>query len=184
MKKNNLITLIIATFFVLTSCKDKNIEVKPENNEEIARNAQAKIEKKLIDSKFALELNNNYIKERSELILKYTGKEDANAIWYPIEDLENYIRYAKLEGKKQGLKINGIRFYLGVYPNTKEYLEKAGMTTIFLTPTMPKDKNRQQMQKFVGAVIQSTEKNADVTSVKPMNYGNMGTPPSLEYGQQ
>jgi hypothetical protein len=172
MKKINLITAIITSFFLLTSCVDKK------------QNVERAKPKQLIPKELAKELNSNYIKERSELITKALGIEDANAAWYSIEELENYLSYAKAEGERQGIKVNGIRFYLGVYPkDTTKYKEKAGLTTIFLTPTMSRDKNRPNIQKFVGAAL-AAEPNVDVTSVDSENYGGMGNPPIVEYGNQ
>lgn len=136
--------------------------------------------KQLISVEEAKEMNLRYINERSQLISESLKIEDANAIWYSIEELENYIHYAKTEGAKNGYKIDGMRFYLGVYGKDPKNAEKAGLTTIFLTPTGNKLTQKAGMLNFSAAV---QEKYKDVTVVKPLNYGGMGNPPKITYGE-
>ena len=80
-------------------------------------------------------LNMNYIEKRSVIIDSIYSMKDANAIWYSLEELENYIAYAKKASKEKGVEIDGIRIYMGVYPDEEKYLEKAGMTTLFIVPS-------------------------------------------------
>ncbi|MES2747713.1 MAG: hypothetical protein V4648_05010 [Bacteroidota bacterium] len=121
----------------------------------------------LITKAFAITLNQNYINERSRLISGEIGYDDANAIWYSLEELENYIAYIKSEAAKIDYTADGIRFYLGVYPNEPEYGDKAGMTNIFLSPTGYQ--NGQQSS------------NADIADIDPMNGGGLGNPPIIDY---
>ncbi len=174
MKKINLITVIFITTFLLTSCKER----------EQVESQKFETPTQLIKPEFAKELNINYLKERSQIITKVLGIKDANAAWYSIEELENYINYVKTEGEKQKIKINGIRFYLGVYPKDFKEKEKAGLTTVFLSPTTLRDLNRSNMQRFVGAAVASEEPNVDVITIDSENFGGMGNPPEMEYGQQ
>ena len=141
--------------------------------------------KQLINQEIAKDLNIRYIKERSNIIYESIKKEDANAAWYSLEELENYINYVKTEGKKNNIKVNGIRLYLGVYPNdSTKYQEKAGLTTIFLSPTMSsaESSNLQSVAKFTSR--RTSDENIDVTSIQPMNYGGIGNPPKVEYPNQ
>lgn len=131
--------------------------------------------KQLITKEFAKQLNQEYNAERANLKARITHEEDANAVWYSLEELENYINYIKEEGESQGIEVTGIRFYLGVYPKNTEAKEKIGKTTIFLTPTKKNDVDG--VMRF--AVM---EENVDATEIEPMNYGTMGNPPKLEYG--
>lgn len=130
----------------------------------------------LISVETAKTLNSNYNAKRADLHLKAIGTEDANAIWYSLEELENYIEYIKSEGEQQGFSVDGIRFYLGVYPET-EQKGKAGYTTIFLSPTG---------QSVEESKLEKMEINAgdsqDITSIEPLNFGSMGNPPKMEYG--
>lgn len=134
----------------------------------------------LITKKFAKELHSNFMKYRAKIIAKYIEKEDANAVWFSIDELENYISYAKTKGHKTGFDVNGIRFYFGVYPEEKKYAEKAGLTTLFLTATGKRIKTPTKAGIQTFALIHEND-DADIESIEPMNYGSIGRPPSLEY---
>lgn len=132
----------------------------------------------LISKEFAKQLNVNYNKKRASLTAKKAQKEDANAIWYSLEELENYIHYIKTNGAKDGYNVDGIRFYFGVYPDDEKHGEKAGLTTLFLVPTGKKAATETaKIQSFAMA----QESSSDIPSLEPMNYGNIGRPPSLIY---
>jgi len=133
----------------------------------------------LITKEFAKQLNVNYNNKKASLTAKKPQKEDANAIWYSLEELENYIHYIKTNGAKEGYNVDGIRFYFGVYPEDEKHGEKAGMTTLFLVPTGKKTAGDQaKIQSF--AFAQETL-SSDIENLEPMNYGNIGRPPSLIY---
>ncbi len=133
----------------------------------------------LITKEFARQLNVNYNNKRASLTAKKAQKEDANAIWYSLEELENYIHYIKTNGAKDGYSVDGIRFYFGVYPDDEKHGEKAGLTTLFLVPTGKKiENNTAKVQSF--ALVQEAP-SSDIQSLDPMNYGNIGRPPSLLY---
>ncbi|KUJ63037.1 hypothetical protein AR687_06500 [Flavobacteriaceae bacterium CRH] len=137
----------------------------------------------LITREFAQQLNLNYNskKKTTDLKAKSAEKEDANAIWYSIEELERYIHYVKTRGIEDGYNVDGIRFYFGVYPDDEKHGEKAGLTTLFLVPTGKKAKtNTAKIQSFA-LVEEVEEESSDIQSLEPMNYGNIGRPPSLLY---
>lgn len=136
----------------------------------------------LITHNMATDLNKRYNEKRSGLILSDIGKEDANAVWYSIEELENYINYVKTKGIEKGIEVNGIRFYIGVYPEDGvKFKEKAGLTTIFLSPTKKKETNLLEKNLEINSL---TEVNVDVTEIEPLNYGGIGQPPKITYPQQ
>ncbi|GAA6773274.1 hypothetical protein [Flavobacterium sp. CGRL2] len=57
--------------------------------------------------------------------------------------------------------------------------KKAGLTTLFLVPTGKKiENNTAKIQSF--ALVQEAS-SSDIQSLEPMNYGNIGRPPSLLY---
>ncbi|CAC9976079.1 hypothetical protein DBB36_15765 [Flavobacterium sp. WLB] len=134
----------------------------------------------LISKEFAKQLNVNYnAKKAASLTGKRAKKEDANAVWYSLEALESYIHYIKTHGAQDGYNVDGIRFYFGVYPDDEQHGEKAGLTTLFLVPTGKKvEDNTAKVQSF--AMVQESAP-ADIQSLDPMNYGNIGRPPSLIY---
>jgi len=134
----------------------------------------------LITRKFAKDLHLNFMKYRASIIAKYIKKEDANAVWFSLEELENYIHYIKSKGEETGFDVNGIRIYFGVYPEQKKYAEKAGLMTVFLQATGKRIRTntKNEIQTFAMA---REESNADISSIEPMNYGSIGRPPSLNY---
>lgn len=137
----------------------------------------------LITKEFAKQLNLNYNNKKAQLTAKSSRKEDANAIWYSLEALESYIHYIKTHGADSGYEVDGIRFYFGVYPDDEKHGEKAGLTTLFLSATGRKtntdsDDSTNEVQGFVAAKQAAS---ADIQSLEPMNYGNIGRPPSLIY---
>lgn len=146
----------------------------------------------LITKKFAKDLHLNFMKYRAGIIAKYIKKEDANAVWFSVEELENYIHYIKTKGEKTGYDVKGIRFYFGVYPDERKYAEKAGLMTLFLTATgkiKPKTLNTTGIQTFASVredenadtSASRDDDNADISTIEPMNYGSIGRPPSLLY---
>jgi len=133
----------------------------------------------LITKEFAKQLNVNYNNRKASITAKKSQKEDANAIWYSLEELENYIHYIKTNGAKDGYNVDGIRFYFGVYPDDEKHGEKAGLTTLFLVPTGKKiEQNTAKVQSFA---LTQEPLSSDIQSLEPMNYGNIGRPPSLIY---
>lgn len=137
----------------------------------------AVLPKQLISTAKAKELNQNFITKRANLNKMAIGKEDANAIWYSLEELENYIEYIKSSGSEKGFVVDGIRFYFGVYSES-EGKGKAGYTTLFLSPT-GKSINEKR-------AVELTEEEAgnsqDIALIEPLNFGSMGNPPKMEYG--
>jgi len=129
----------------------------------------------LISFEKGKELNKNYNDKRGTLVTEKSGLEDANAFWFSIEELERYIAYVKENAVEKGYSVDGIRIYLGVYPETEE--KNAGYTTVFLTPTG----TINDEQGTRGSV--SLQGNAlDITTIEPLNFGSMGNPPKLNYG--
>ncbi|WP_300566905.1 hypothetical protein [Flavobacterium sp.] len=139
--------------------------------------------KQLISVEKAKELNGNYNSKRADLHSKAIGKEDANAIWYSLEELENYIEYVKSEGEQQGYAVDGIRFYLGVYSEV-EGKGKSGYTTIFLSPTGKCNDENQLAKSLIEGEEGEGEGECpeDIITIEPLNFGSMGNPPKMQYG--
>ncbi len=169
MKKVSLMLTIIVFAIFCGSCKDNQVTREQP--------------RQLITPELAKNLNRLYIEQRHRLISATIGKEDANAIWYSIDELENYIAYLKVQGLQKGYNVKGIRFYLGVYPQDPTYGEKAGLTTVFLAPTGVK---AVQKGGFASMAQKETarQNEVDIVDLAPLNFGSMGNPPKVEYGNQ
>lgn len=159
--KRLFISLCLTFVLLITvSCVNKNVE----NHEQPTQ---------LISSEMASLLNKNYIEKRSVIIDSIYSMKDANAIWYSLEELENYIAYAKKASKEKGVEIDGIRIYMGVYPDEEKYLEKAGMTTLFIVPT-------SDFKVSSGGIsLQKSADSKDITGIDYLNYGSSGLPPEI-----
>ena len=134
--------------------------------------------KQLISNEKAKELNQNFIAAKTNSKKNLSDKEDANALWYSLQTLENYIAYIKTEGNTKGYDVDGIRFYFGVYSDT-ETKDKAGYTTLFLSPT-----GKLKTKNLISRTIDSSTDSKDIIELQPMNFGGMGNPPKMEYGEQ
>ena len=172
MKQTIFVIALATTLLFLNACSEKQQYEEPTQ---------------LITNNIATDLSGRYIEKRSGLILADIGKEDASAVWYSIEELENYINYVKCQGTEKGIDVTGVRFYMGVYPNDSiVYKEKAGLTTIFLSPTKKRtaDLNANRKLERSARDEQSSEENVDATEIQPLNYGGIGHPPKITYPQE
>lgn len=165
MKKIIFIGFFASTLFLLNACSE---------------NVQYEEPTQLIPNDLAVDLSRRYNNERAQLITTNIGKDDATAVWYSIEELENYINYVKTQGTEKGIEVTGIRMYMGVYPTDNSYREKAGLTTIFLSPTKKREVNVKAKSL---RTKQSLEENVDATELQPLNYGGIGHPPRVMYPQ-
>ncbi|PNW28948.1 hypothetical protein [Formosa algae] len=134
--------------------------------------------KGLISESRGIELSDNYT-PRYELISKSIQMEDNRSVWFSLDTLEKYVKYAKyetdqiLKGKDQ---MNGIRLYLGAYSKTETLESKANYTTVFLVPTYNTTKSK-------ASVLPSTVvlESSDVPGGSPLNEGDLGEPPGSKY---
>ncbi|KGO82661.1 hypothetical protein [Flavobacterium beibuense] len=127
----------------------------------------------LISYSKAKELSANFVAQKSGKHVTSSGQEDANAVWFSLEELEKFIEYIKNEGNNQGYTVDGVRVYLGVYSNN-ETVGRAGYTTMFMTATGRKAN--------LTTPISGGATSKDITTVNPLNYGSMGNPPKMQYG--
>jgi hypothetical protein len=115
-----------------------------------------------INQREAKSLCDNFIRKKSNALDQIIGKEDSNAIWFDINDLEKFLIYVKTEAKNQNQKINGVRVYLGSYDENHINKNLANMTTVFLTATIDGE---------------NTMGNSDDLKADVLNMGNSGYPP-------
>lgn len=100
-------------------------------------------------------------------------RPDNRSSWYAIEDLRNYLNYAENQAKDLGHTMDGIRLYLGSYPDTDN---KNGLTTLFFVPTGNENTSK-------GSVISIQNGSPDIQGADGLNLGSNGYPPSANYPQ-
>jgi hypothetical protein len=86
----------------------------------------------------AKELNANWTLHRKAAVDSAAQKQgrhqdDRSTLW-SLEDLENYLTYAKSQSDSLGYDMTGIRVYLGVYGKNAGQTKK-DLTTMFMVPT-------------------------------------------------
>lgn len=131
--------------------------------------------KQLIDNKSAKILCDNFIRVKADVLKRIYDREDANAFWFSVEVLEDYLAYVKKQGQSLNIDVNGIRIYLGSYSeNTR--IKDEGLTTVFLTPT----KKAADSPEGTAAVGSGDgPASIDATEIESLNYGGIGNPPQI-----
>ena len=122
----------------------------------------------------AYNLKHNIIND--SLFKKSPDGGDNRSSWWSITDIEDYICYAKNQASEDGYVLDGLRLYLGSYPNSKE---QAGLTTMFFIPTGYKNKTESEGSFFY--LPQGGGK--DLGGSDGLNMGKDGNPPSANYPQ-
>jgi len=83
-------------------------------------------------------LSDNWSKTRKSAVdsaARRQGRaEDDRSTYWDLEDIENYIGYAKKSADSLGYKMTGLRVYLGVYGENAGETKK-NLTTMFIAPT-------------------------------------------------
>ncbi|MBU2929800.1 hypothetical protein [Winogradskyella psychrotolerans] len=115
--------------------------------------------------------------ERYEIIndslFKNSKTGDNRSSWYKIEDIENYIAYAKQQALDNGNTLDGLRLYLGAHPDTEE---SVGLTTLLFVPTGYKNTSE-------GGFIATQDGGNDLEDSDGLNFGKEGMPPGANYPQ-
>ena len=125
--------------------------------------------KGLISPKQAKILNDAYT-SRCELVSRdITKRPDNRSTWYSLEEIENFLSYAKAQAKELGYEMDGIRIYCGAYP---EENRQAGYSTSFIVPTAS-DKIAKE----------GDGESHDIQGANGLNFGQGGDPPAANYPQ-
>ncbi|MBV7270501.1 hypothetical protein [Winogradskyella luteola] len=125
--------------------------------------------KGLITPEQAKILNDTYT-PRCELVSKdITKRPDNRSIWYSLEEIENFLSYAKEQAKELGYEMDGIRIYCGAYPEEEG---EAGYSTSFIIPTSSNEIGKE-----------SNGQSHDIKQASGLNKGSQGDPPNANYPQ-
>ncbi|MEC3908773.1 hypothetical protein VOI54_17225 [Tamlana sp. 2201CG12-4] len=121
----------------------------------------------------AKELNNNWTDYRQAAVdsaaQKQGRKKDDRSVFWSIEDIENYLVYAKNQTDSLGYDMSGIRIYLGVYGENAGQLKK-NLTTMFIVPTISK----QLAQASMNPMNMGLQNGGDCPECSPLNAGSGG----------
>ena len=105
-------------------------------------------------------------------------RPDNRSSWYSLKDMRSYLDYAEKQAGTLGYTMDGIRVYLGAYPNTANGV---GYTTMFFTPTGFQTTAQSSMSLF-NMSMQPPVK-PDIPGGSGLNEGPAGVPPSANYPQ-
>lgn len=116
-------------------------------------------------------LSDNWSKTRKSAVdsaARRQGRaEDDRSTYWDLEDIENYIGYAKKSADSLGYKMTGLRVYLGVYGENADEAKK-NLTTMFIVPTGHKSNSE------ASTLSMRFQKGKDNLPVSPINDGQGG----------
>ncbi|MGB5944079.1 MAG: hypothetical protein WBG71_14440 [Leeuwenhoekiella sp.] len=167
MNKPKLIALTALAVLSLNFVSCNNHQKKEDQEEVAPPNG-------VIDSKRALLLQETYTKTRYDTLTKYLKMEDNRSVWFPLEEVENYLKYARQEAAKNNENVTGMRIYMGAYPADDNDETRAGYSTVFIVPTGKSSKN-------TGSVFSVFQLGVGDLDVSPLNSGHTGNPPNGTY---
>src|SRR5690606_26328959 len=116
-------------------------------------------------------LNDNWTLHRKPAVDSAARKQgrlqDDRSVYWDLEDIENYLGYAKNYSDSLGYTMTGIRVYLGEYGENAGQTKK-NLTTMFIVPTGKKSKSQ------ASAVPLDFEGDGGGLTVPPLNKGTGG----------
>lgn len=126
--------------------------------------------KGVISVKEAKVLNTNWTDFRKAAVDSAAKKQGRNkdnrSTYWSLEDIENYLLYAKAQSDTLGYDMTGIRVYLGVYGKNAGQSKK-DLTTMFIVPTGKKSHSKAGMLNY------NFQRDQDIPG-DPLNEGNGG----------
>jgi len=137
--------------------------------------------KNLITKERAIELCEAHA-SKHEAISSAIGKQDNRSTWYSLTELKEYMAYIEAQGREKGYNVDGIRFYIGSYPENDRASEKSNSTTVFLAPTGTKI-GRQKIGRQKTIAVSQNLSSPDISDIKAFNMGSDGWPPNGVYPQ-
>lgn len=157
-----LIGIVIGAFAVYFYCCNADAITSP--SEYVAPKGAITPEK-------AMALDKQFNKRHQLISDSILKKPDNRSAWFTLEDLRGYLDFAENEAKGLGYRMNGVRVYLGAYPNN-------GYTTVFFIPTGHKIKSQGSM-----GMVTYGDDNGDIEESTGLNAGQNGYPPQANYPQ-
>ncbi|WP_044398240.1 hypothetical protein [Lacinutrix sp. Hel_I_90] len=134
--------------------------------------------KGVITAKEAMVLDEAFNSRHTLISDSIVKRADNRSAWWSLEDMRNYLNYAENQSKELGYTMDGVRVYLGAYPDTTvDSTTTVGYTTLFIAPTS------SEVGLKGGAGASFRENGGDVPGGDPLNDGHSGVPPSATYPQ-
>ena len=109
----------------------------------------------------------------NDSLFKESETGDNRSSWYKLDDIENYLAYAKQQANDNGYTLDGLRLYLGAHPDTAK---EKGLTTLFFVPTGHKNTSE-------GSFVSMQKGSVDLPDSDGLNAGKTGMPPGANYPQ-
>lgn len=110
----------------------------------------------------------------TDSLFKNAKTEDNRSSWYKLADIEQYLAYAKQQANDNKYTMDGLRLYLGAYPDISK--ENPGLTTLFFVPTGYENKSEGSFLSLQGG-------SNDLIKSDGLNFGTHGDPPGANYPQ-
>jgi len=104
---------------------------------------------------------------------------DNRSSWYALEEVITYLDYAERQATELNYTMDGIRIYLGAYPESKE---GEGYTTLFMVPTGTMNTSNKSEGNMLGFSFKKGN-SGDIPGGGGLNMGGGGNPPSANYPQ-
>ncbi len=140
------------------------------------------IEDHLIEPETAKRWNELYRTSRYNVINESLGLTDEQldnrSTWYSLEEIEQYIAYAKRRSHELGDNLTGFRLHLAVNPEVEVVNNQGvnvGQTTIFIAPTKSTETGKAGFLNFYD------DHNEDNDDIEPLERGSAGDPPHDPY---
>ncbi len=97
-----------------------------------------KVPKDTISVSEAKILSDNWEKNNAievDSLLEVEGsKKKTRSVWWPLKEINEYLKYAEAKSDSLGYKMTGVRIYLGNYGKVKNPIKK-NRNTMFIVPT-------------------------------------------------
>jgi len=109
----------------------------------------------------------------NDSLFKGSKTGDNRSSWYKLEEIENYLAYAKQQANNNGYTLDGLRLYLGAHPDTGN---EKGLTTLFFVPTGYENVSE-------GTFFSLQDGSNDLVGSDGLDMGKNGRPPGANYPQ-
>lgn len=172
MKNFGLLILgvILGALAMYFYCCADNVDMDSDQPEQVPKGLISPKEAKVLDQ--AYNIKHRIIND--SLFKKSTDGGDNRSSWWSLEDIQSYINYAENQAGELGYTLDGLRVYLGSYPEAKG---ETGLTTMFFIPTGSKSVSQGNFGPFLQGG------GTDIPGGFGLNMGESGKPPSANYPQ-